>query len=120
MIISPDRLALPFGYHHDGNPGVWLERTLKVQRRVDAGARWLVTEFDAPRRHLQQVPGFARWLARHKRVFVLAVVDWPADAHTTSLLAHLRRRLAQQRVWFYPYGSAHLFLFAAGPTKKGE
>ena len=119
VIISPDRLALPFGYHHDGNPGAWLERTLRAQRRVDAGARWLVTEFDAPRRHLQQVPGFARWLARQERVFVLAVVDWPADAHTASLLAHLRRRLAQRRVWFYPYGSAHLFLFT-GPAKKGE
>ena len=92
VIISPDRLSLPFGYHYDRDPAAWLERTLRVQRRVTPEEQWLVTEFDAPRRHLHQRPGFARWLATKERILVLAVVDWPSDAHTTSLLADLRSR----------------------------
>ena len=113
VIISPDRLALPFGYHFDRRPGRRLQRALDAQRSVDPDAGWLVTEFDDPGNHLHLAPGFARWLRRRDRVYVLAVTDWPSDAHTAALLQHLRRHRRQQRVWFYPYGSVHLFRFTA-------
>lgn len=118
VIISPDRLALPLGYHHGGRPRAWLERTLRVQHRFTAEDRWLVTDFDAPRRHLHREPAFAAWLAGRRRVYVVTVQDWPADAHTAGLLAHLRsvRREVSQR--FYSYGSVHILVF--GARKKSE
>ena len=111
VIISPDRLVLPLGYHVDGRPLQRLEQALRSRRSVEPGASWQVSEFNAPHNRMEQTPAFARWLARRRRVWLVTVLDWPRDAHSNRLLGHLRRRMHQHQLHFFPYDSAHLVLF---------
>jgi hypothetical protein len=112
VICAPERITLPFGYYYDGDLPGWLGRAVALHRRIDPGTFWLTTDFARQEKRLERQPGFERWLRRHRRVWVVAVTDWPGDAQTPSLLAHLRQHLRLvDRSTGFNYSGAELLIF---------
>lgn len=121
VVITPDRLVLPFGYYWDGKLTRWLDRVVRVQRRgIPADATFVCTEYHAAQRRMEQEEGFQRWLGGRSRVWVIAVDDWPGDAQTASLLRHLRGRRRELSRRMFNYSGAELILFGGQGGVRGR
>ncbi len=111
VVLSPDRIVLPFGYYWDGRLGRWLDHLEAVHRRIPADARFINTDYHASGRRLETEDAYRAWARRRVRVWVVAVDDWPGDQQTASLVAHLKQRRPELSREHFAYSGAALILF---------
>ena len=114
VLITPDRLVLPFGYHWDGRLPHWLRHAETVHHQLPADAVFINSDYHAESRRLEREAGLRRWLRGKRRVWVVAVTDWPGDGQTGPLLRHLKMRRPELSRQTFTYSGAELILL--GPA----
>ena len=114
VLITPDRVVLPLGYYWDGRLPRWLRHAEAMHRDLPAGATFINSDYHAPLRRLEQEEGLHRWAQGKRRIWVVAVADWPGDSQTGPLLAYLKARRPELSRRMFSYSGAELILL--GPV----